>query len=443
MVGDSRLDLRGEVLLDGIVSTGSLVLKTFGHDRAGELAAGRFLGNDRVMPETIFTDPRRRCVAASAGRRILVLQDTTEVNFSGRSAARTGLGPGGDGQTPGFFIHPQVAVDEAEGAVLGLLGARIWTRSGKVTKHRRSRPFEDKESHRWLAGAELAGESLGAADRVTVVCDREGDIYPFFARRPASTELVVRVAHDRKQSDELPKVFDVELDGLDTMTVDVTAQPGRKARQAQVSLRAGEVTLARPKNGGEKCDPESVRLWMVEVLEHAAPEDVRKPLHWRLYTTIPVTDSDGAHEIVSIYRKRWRIEEVFRALKSDGLKLEDSQVHDGAALMNLAALGMVAAVRILQLVDARDGTDRPATDALDQDCFEAVDHISCSLEGKTERQKNHHPPGSLSWLAWVCARLGGWNCYYKPPGPKTMANGWKRLAPMIEGYQIANQGKSV
>jgi hypothetical protein len=37
----------------------------------------------------------------------------------------------------------------------------------------------------------------------------------------------------------------------------------------------------------------------------------------------------------------------------------------------------------------------------------------------------------------IAARLGGWNCYYKPPGPKTMRNGWTRLAAMLEGKALA------
>jgi hypothetical protein len=36
--------------------------------------------------------------------------------------------------------------------------------------------------------------------------------------------------------------------------------------------------------------------------------------------------------------------------------------------------------------------------------------IGPTLEGNTERQKNPHPPHSLAWLAWIIARLGGWNC---------------------------------
>ena len=112
-------------------------------------------------------------------------------------------------------------------------------------------------------------------------------------------------------------------------------------------------------------------------------------------------------------------------------------------LVEIAALGLVAAVRIMQLVDARDGGPRPATDVIAQSQIAAVAAISAGLEGKTARQKNHHPPGSLAWLSWVTARLGGWNCYYKPPGPKTMADGWKRLAERLEGYALAIATKHV
>ena len=79
---------------------------------------------------------------------------------------------------------------------------------------------------------------------------------------------------------------------------------------------------------------------------------------------------------------------------------------------------------------------------IDESAVEAAAAIGGALEGKTMRQKNPHPRGSLSWLAWITARLGGWNAYYKPPGPKTMADGWRRLAAMLDGYAIAH-GKSL
>ena len=159
-------------------------------------------------------------------------------------------------------------------------------------------------------------------------------------------------------------------------------------------------------------------------------------------TTLPVENAEDALEIIRLYRLRWRIEEVFRVLKRDGLALEETQVEGARRLFNLAALGIVAATRILQLTDARSASARPATDVIDESLIEAADAIGRALKGKTVKQKNPHPRGSLSWLAWITARLGGWHGYYKPPGPKTMADGWRRLTAMLDGYTIAH-GKSL
>ncbi len=168
-----------------------------------------------------------------------------------------------------------------------------------------------------------------------------------------------------------------------------------------------------------------------------------KPLNWRLLTSLAVDDEADAREIIHIYRQRWRIEEVFRALKSTGLRLEETQVEAAHRLFKLAALGIAAAVRIVQLVDARDTSTRPAKDVIDEALIASVALIGKDLEGKTKRQKNPHRRGSLAWLSWITARLGGWNCYYKPPGPKTMAIGWNQLAAQVSGVIIAQKAIEV
>ena len=117
--------------------------------------------------------------------------------------------------------------------------------------------------------------------------------------------------------------------------------------------------------------------------------------------------------------------------------LQSTQIETASRLFNLAALALVAAARILQLTDARDSGPRPAAAVIDESQIEAVAAIGKTLEGKTERQKNPYKKSSLSWLACITARLGGWNCYYKPPGPKTMAHGWRRLADKIDGFNIS------
>src|SRR5580693_8101003 len=89
------------------------------------------------------------------------------------------------------------------------------------------------------------------------------------------------------------------------------------------------------------------------------------------------------------------------------MRLEETQMHEAQRLFKLAVVGLATACRTMQLVDARNGSPRPATDVIDAALLSAAEAIGATLEGKTERQKNPHPPHSLAWLAWIIARLGG------------------------------------
>jgi hypothetical protein len=167
------------------------------------------------------------------------------------------------------------------------------------------------------------------------------------------------------------------------------------------------------------------------------------PLHWLLLTTILARNEAEAADVVRLYRLRWSTEQTFRMLKTHGLGIEDVQTAEPHRLFNLAAVATSAAVRIIQLVDARDGSSRPASDVASAEQITAAAALCRSLEGKTDRQRNPHAAGSLAWISWTIARLGGWNCYYKPPGPKTMRDGWQRFATIAEGFALAREAQDV
>ncbi len=102
----------------------------------------------------------------------------------------------------------------------------------------------------------------------------------------------------------------------------------------------------------------------------------------------------------------------------------------------------MAATVVQQLVHARDGSPdgtplRPILDAFAPEDVGFIEAVSASLEGKTARQKNPHPKGSLAFASWVCARLGGWTGYYGKPGPIVMLEGWFQLHAMKRGHAIA------
>jgi hypothetical protein len=256
-----------------------------------------------------------------------------------------------------------VAIDATDEAVLGLVEATIWTRDRRAVTARRRRSVAEKESQRWLTVAKETSERLARARERIVVGDSESDIYALFARHPLDTHLVVRCCQNRTLTDG-SRLFDATQAWpvLGRQKVKVAPRgPGDVGRVAEVELRAGVVELCHPRHGKREGAPATVAVTFVEALE-VAPAHGATALHWRLMTTLPGTDEAAAADVVRLYRLRWRIEQSFRMLKSDGLKIEEAQTFDPHRLFNLAALAMGAAVRIIQLVDARDGSNRPAGD---------------------------------------------------------------------------------
>ena len=116
---------------------------------------------------------------------------------------------------------------------------------------------------------------------------------------------------------------------------------------------------------------------------------------------------------------------------------EDADIGNPPAMMNFVAAASVAAVTIMQLVQARDGNTRQKlADAFDPDDQPILEALSTQLEGDTERQKNPHPKGSLAFAAWVIGRLGGWTGYYGKPGPLVMRRG-------LEDFQRIKYGATL
>jgi len=101
--------------------------------------------------------------------------------------------------------HVMIAVDAVSHACFGLVWGDIHTRDGVVTEHHRDRPLSEPESRRWVDTAERAMEVLASVAMVTVVADRESDIYPAWARVPRSGfHLLSRAMVDRRLADASP-----------------------------------------------------------------------------------------------------------------------------------------------------------------------------------------------------------------------------------------------
>jgi Transposase DDE domain len=222
--------------------------------------------------------------------------------------------------------------------------------------------------------------------------------------------------------------------------IDLPQRVDRRARRAHLSLRFGTVAIKRPTRTGVKGLPDSVEVNFVEVGEQHPPKGA-KPIHWLLLTTHPVATVANAWQIVSWYKQRWLIEQLFRSLKTKGLQIEDSQLETAEALIKLVAIAAKVACTVIQMVQARNGGEElPAEFVFSPEEIETLRAINKKLTGRTELQKNHHRPGTLSWAAWIIAKLGGWSGYasHRPPGPITFHMGMARFQIMVTGWALAN-----
>jgi len=438
---------KGATIAERILLAKTVCLKRLGPGRGDELGAGRFFGNPKVTAEKIVDSWADRTREAVKDLHILAPQDTSEIHFATRPGHRRGLGPCGHGNAHGVLAHVMMALDADSRACLGLVHGQLWNRPGLVKTPLGQRALSAKESRRWVETAEQAKDILGQAAMVTVITDREGDIYPIWARVPDDrTHVLSRVMSDRCLVGEkkgvtlhtVAKRFRVAGRAIIRLPA---RPPERPARDARVAIRFGAVEIARPVNEKDRTLPKSVRLSMVEVREIRPPKDV-EPLHWRLLTTHPVPDVAKAWRVVSWYQGRWPIEQLFRVSKSQGLGLEDSQLHTAERLLKLTAAAMKAACVDMQLVQERDGVHGlPATTVFSKAEIATIETLNPTLEGRTEKQRNPHPDGSLARAGWVIARLGGWNCYGHPPGPITFHRGTERFNAIHLGYTMRSPPK--
>ena len=418
-------------------------LRQCSRNRAEKVGITRFFCNPSVTPKEMLETAAARTNAAAAGRHVLLIQDTSEINYQAKSERKRNLGKVGNGEDIGLFVHPALTVDAQNGAVLGLAGATIWRRQKTKADNYQDLPIEEKESYRWLNTPSQARDLLSSAAMATIVADREADIYELFARLPDErTHLLIRAEHDRALGESGGRLFAAiaERPEAGRLEFELEGRPGRKARRVTLAVRFRPVTLRQPRRGADPRDPRRVALNMVEVREIDPPAD-EDPILWRLFTTHPISSLADAARMVELYRLRWNIEQLFRTLKSQGLQLEESFLQDGEALERLATAALIAACAVMQLVRGRgpEGEAQNASLLFTPSEIKVLKAVVADRQGKTAKQKNPYRPGSLAWAAWAIARLGGWTGYARErsPGPITFTRGLREFHAMAQGYDLA------
>lgn len=443
---DKRLDKRMEKVSEDLLHSGTAVINAVTTNHAAKTAFYRSLMNKRIEHDTILSASYRSCVENISSEHVLCIQDTTEFNFNG-IADKLGeddpdVGPTTRKETNGLFCHPMIVCDSRGETVLGLADASIYNRRwGQKDKYQRdfkNQSIEKKESYRWLRSTLHTRERIPDKVTITVIGDRESDIYDEFAMSRPNTHMLIRSRADRNITDGNGKLY-AELSEqpvAETFSLELAGNRSREKRKAKIEVRFCKVNIKAPKRYNGKL--KSLPLYAIEARE-VTPDLAKdqKPVLWRLLTTHTVDDLSMALQCIEWYTKRWLIEELFRVVKTKGFRIESTQLGTGAAIKKLIALTLEAALQVMRLKLALERKEESKASLIFQPKeIQFLTLLLQKVEGKTEKQQNPYPRQTTAWAAWIIARLGSWTGYksHGPPGYITMKNGLDKFNAQYEVY---------
>ena len=426
---------------------------------SGALQQGayRFLHNGRVSMEDVL-QPHREALAERCRQlpgSVLLVQDTTTLNYTGLKDCTAGLGPLKERSSSSRGLHVHAAMAFSEGRrPLGVSGLEVWSRALEKP------PGEDeKESRRWFRGLEQGYELASACPdrRIVVVGDRESDIFDLFRqhgeRSEEGVELLVRVHLGRQR---LVRVWDPGCRSLmirplrdqpDFMTqvrfersFEVDSQGGRRARKrrtVETEVCIGAVEVQAPKERRQRGE-EGIGAWLVHVRQTNA-EPGEKPLEWWLTSTVGGPSESWARRIVGWYEARWGIEEFFRVLKS-GMRIEDRRLRTADALKKCLVFDAVTAWQVFSLARyARDAPDTPVEEVLTPDEREVIGTLVRKQQLLPPQERGRAPPPDIrTWVVWLARTAGFRPSRRRPlPGNEILWRAYSHVALIAHFQQLA------
>ncbi|MEA1950509.1 MAG: IS4 family transposase [Planctomycetota bacterium] len=433
-LGDERLNKRSVKVIEKLASNPEASINAASSGWDETVGAYRIFDNAKVQPEKILQPhieaTKRRMKEQDV---VLVLQDTTELDFSKHPPKDAGCL--NKENRRGLYDHTHLAVTP-EQLCLGVVGHEQYDRTpeslGKA-KERERWPIEQKESFRWLKGYRLASDLAGecADTQIVSVADSEADIYDIFMeaeKHPTPADFVIRAKEDRstpeRDLDAGPSVYRKVRDEVSAAdvriqkTIFLPRTPKREARNAELQIRALRVTVRPPHT---RSSLPTVTYNAVLIDEVNGPGD-GTDVSWLLVTTLPIDSIEEILCIIDYYVARWTIEIYFRTLKS-GCRVEKIQLETTGRLKNCLAFYKIIAWRIMYLTYLnRKCPTLPCTAVFDDCEWKSVWRV-------TTKQELPKQPPTLSEFMSLLAELGGYNnrANDPPPGPQAIWVGMRRM----------------
>ncbi len=373
---------------------------------------------------------------AESEQTVLIVHDSTELDYTGRKSLEDQLGQIGNGNRRGYICHNSLAVDPHRRTVVGLV-SQILHRRQKTPKNETAaqcRERESRESRIWVQGT----STLPADWQLVDVCDRGSDTYEFLAHECHSgRRFVIRSCYNRV-------MFEGHEDGgarrylhafartlkpfsRKTKKVNVAAREDQPRRTAHVLVAAVAVRLNVPQQARGHYPKRALPVWIVRVWEPDPPKGA-DPLEWFLLTNEPVGTHKDALRVVGWYECRWIIEELHKAMKT-GCDIENPQFTKVERLQPAIALLSIVALTLLNLRDASRMPDAKTRSATELFSCDYIQVLSGWRYGEVRSDLTVHE------FFYALARLGGHQNRKrdKPPGWLILWRGWTKLQLMLDG----------
>jgi len=408
---------------------------------------------------------------------VLVASDTTSIDYTNHKATK-GLGPITTAQNcRGFLTHSALALT-TKGIPIGLLHQKHIVRpvneenknddvsknndalsrlEAKKARERekylaRNRPYEDKESYKWLESLYAVEDILPESQPVLMIQDREADIFEFLnAPRRANTHLLIRAAYPRRVIVQTEEIFQKTEEGeavaqeilllfdavnrsaiRTTHVIEVGRKPDRPAYQATLEIKYIQARILPSRSlvnagrvSGKSC--EGPLVWIIQAREKQDSFSGKDPLCWVLISTLPVIDELAAITITQYYAYRWQIERFHFVLKS-GCQVEKLQIDTVSSLQKALSIYSVVAWFLLYLTYlGRSAPDTSSEILLDPALLQVV--------SAGER----HPVKTAGDLIFALGKIGGFRRLPSAPFPgvKSLWLGLRRLHDRYEGWKLA------
>lgn len=361
--------------------------------------------------------------------------DGTSLNLTDYEHSK-GFGPVGSRAEGGRGLKVMNAmVLSPEGVPLGVSSQRYWIRPDlRRHMHRDKLRPEEKETQHWLGAMKQTREVMrthAPSTRCWFQLDREGDAWPML-KEAGVGEHWFTIRAFRKRRVRLPDGAKGYLWPLMAQqpvkaayALEVRAAGGRKARSANMIVRACKVTLdIRDKRTSERS---TVEVNVVQAIERGTTPVGEAPIEWMLLTNRPIEVLKDVTDVIAGYSMRWRIEELHRTWKSGACSVEDNQLRSATAAIKWATILMGVAARIERIKQlSRETPDRPATDEFSPAEIKAAALLYFGKAAKTKIQPVAKPSIAdvTLWIAYVGGYTGRTSSG-GPPGSITLSRGLK------------------